>query len=267
MNPIYKEPSNHKSDNHKLNDHEIERYARQIVMPEIGEVGQQKLRASRVAIVGAGGLGTPVIAGLAGAGVGSLTIIDDDIVEITNLNRQLIYTMNSLSKPKAASAADFVRALNPDINIVTQNKRLTAETIALLDGHDLVMDCSDNFETRYLINDFCHEQTIPFIFGGATRNDGQIASFLPDKTGNICLRCIFPQIDTDYDQTPNCLEAGIIGSTTMIIGSLQTAEAIKILAGFGTSLIRRLLLYDGAHIRFTEITTTAQPDCPFCVGG
>jgi len=251
-----------------LSDAEIERYARQLVMPELGEAGQTKLCAARVLVLGAGGLGAPVIAGLAGAGVGHLTIIDDDIVDITNLNRQFIHQTNRLTVPKTTSAYDFIRQLNPDISVTCQQVRFDAlNADALASGHDLLIDCTDNPETRYLANAVCQQLGMPLIFGGAVRSDGQITSFVPNNPKSPCLRCIFPQTSLDYDQAPNCANAGILGSTTMIIGGLQTAEALKIIANFGTPLIGRLLLFDGLANSFTEIEVAPDPACPVCGNG
>ena len=234
-------------------------------MPELGEDGQKKLLQARVLILGAGGLGAPVIAGLAGAGVGHLTILDEDIIDITNLNRQFIHKTDSLSQPKSDSAAQFIQHLNPDISVQSQQARFTsANANSLVDTHDLVIDCTDNPETRYLANATCQRLKTPLIFGGAIRTDGQITSMVPDDPHSPCLRCIFPQTDLDYDQAPSCANSGILGSTTLIIGGLQTAEALKILGNFGTPLIGRLLLYDGLANSFTEIAVSPDPACPVC---
>ena len=248
-----------------LNDAEIERYARQLVMPEIGEEGQKKLLSAHVLILGAGGLGAPVIAGLAGAGIGHLTIIDDDEADITNLNRQFVHTMQRLSQPKAESAEQFVKGLNPDIRLSCHITRFTEENAKMLiEPCDLVIDCTDNPHTRYLANQLCQQLHTPLIFGGAVRTDGQITSFIPLDPNSPCLRCIFPQTELDYDQAPSCVNAGILGSTTMVIGGLQTAEAIKIIASFGTPLVGKLLLYDGLVSSFTEIEIGRDPACPVC---
>ena len=251
-----------------LTDQEVERYARQVVMPEIGEVGQKKLLDAKVLILGAGGLGAPVIAGLAGAGVGHLTVIDDDEVELTNLNRQIIHSMDRLAMNKAESAALFSKSLNPDIQVHIKTGRFSEKNADTLVGsHDLVVDCTDNAETRYLVNRKCHQHKAPLIFAGAVRTDGQITCFVPDAEESPCLRCIFPQTELDYDQAPSCSVAGVLGSTTLIMGALQTAEAIKLLTQTGTSLIGRLLLYDGLSARFTEISVSADPACPVCGRG
>ena len=248
-----------------LTDQEIERYARQVVMPEIGEVGQKKLIDAKVLILGAGGLGAPVIAGLAGAGVGHLTIVDNDLVDLTNLNRQIIHSMDRLAMNKAESAVLFSKSLNPDIQVHAETDKFSEKNAdALVGSHDLVLDCTDNVETRYLINRICHQHRVPLVFAGAVRTDGQLTCFVPDEKKSPCLRCIFPQTELDYDQAPSCSVAGVLGSTTLIMGALQTAEAIKLLTQTGTALIGRLLIYDGLFARFTEINVTADPTCPVC---
>ena len=250
-----------------LTDHEVERYARQVVMPEIGEAGQKKLLDSKVLVLGAGGLGAPVIAGLAGAGIGHLTIIDDDDVELTNLNRQIIHSMDRLGMNKAESAATFAKGLNPDIHLQIETDRFLPDNADdLIRTHHLVVDCTDNAETRYLVNQLCRKHSVPLVFAGAIRTDGQITSFVPAVADSPCLRCIFPQTELDYDQAPSCSTAGVLGATTLVMGALQTAEVIKLLTGTGTPLIGRLLLYDGLSASLTEIEVAADPDCPVCGG-
>ncbi len=251
-----------------LTEQEVERYARQIVMPEIGEAGQKKLLDAKVLILGAGGLGAPVIAGLAGAGVGHLTVVDDDVVELTNLNRQIIHSVDRLAMNKAESAALFSRSLNPEVQVHRETCRFDETNAGTLVGsHDLVVDCTDNAETRYLVNRTCHQHKVPLIFAGAVRTDGQITCFVPDAKESPCLRCIFPQTELDYDQAPSCSVAGVLGTTTLVMGALQTAEAIKLITQTGTSLIGRLLLYDGLTVSFTEISVAADPACPVCGKG
>jgi len=249
----------------QLTDAEIERYARQVVMPELGEEGKKKLLEANILILGAGGLGGPVIAGLAGAGIGHLTIIDEDVTEITNLNRQLIYSMDSLGEPKSENAAAFISRLNPEISVTCLTEKFEQNNAeSLIKGQDLVIDCSDNVTSRFLVNEYCQKLHIPLIFGGAVRTDGQITTLHPSHENSPCLRCIFPHTELDYDQAPSCQTAGILGSTTMVIGALQVSEALKIIAGFGEPLIGRLLLYDGLANSFTEICVTKDPECPIC---
>ena len=262
-----------------LTDHEINRYARQVTMPEIGEAGQEKLLRARVAIIGAGGCGSAVIAGLAGAGVGAgsghLTLIDHDRIEISNLHRQFIHRMDKIDTPKTLSAASFIAALNPDITVHPIDNALTSQNAEhILSAHDLIMDCSDTLATRYIANDTCYHLGLPLIFGGAVRTDGQVTTLIPggmpnpisDPTsdGTPCLRCIFPPRPPTQTLAPSCMQAGILASTTMLIGALQTAEALKYLTGIGRLLTGRLLLYDGLELSFFEMETQKSPHCSIC---
>ena len=248
-----------------LNDDELERYARQVVMPEIGEEGQKLLCDSHVAIIGLGGLGAPVIMALAGAGIGRLSLIDDDDVSLSNLNRQFVHNTQTLGLSKIQSAAAFIHSLNPDITLHTHHQRFDAETgPTLLGDVDIVIDCSDLPATRYAVNACCIALQIPLVFGGAVRTDGQVTSFLPADEKSPCFRCLFPEADVEFAQAPSCAQAGILGTTTMVIGALQAAEAIRILIGFGESLCRTLLLYDGLNASFTPIKAKRAPDCPAC---
>ena len=248
-----------------LNDDELERYARQVVMPEIGEEGQKRLCDSHVAIIGLGGLGAPVIMALAGAGIGRLSLIDDDDVSLSNLNRQFVHNTQTLGLSKIQSAAAFIHSLNPDITLHTHHQRFDAETgPTLLGDVDIVIDCSDLPATRYAVNACCIALQIPLVFGGAVRTDGQVTSFLPADEKSPCFRCLFPEADVEFAQAPSCAQAGILGTTTMVIGALQAAEAIRILIGFGESLCGTLLLYDGLNASFTPIKAQRAPDCPAC---
>ena len=248
-----------------LTDEELERYARQVVMPEIGETGQRILLNAHITIIGAGGLGTPVIMALAGAGAGHLTLIDDDNVSVTDLNRQFIHTTSTIGTTKTESATTFARSLNPDIKITSITQRLDADNAeALLARADIVIDCSDTPQTRYIINASCLALRVPLIFGGAVRTDGQVTSFLPENPKSPCLKCLFPVADVDLALAPSCAQAGILGPTTLVIGALQAAEAIRILLGMGDSLCGKLLLYDGMNASLTAITAPRNPDCPAC---
>lgn len=248
-----------------LNDDELERYARQVVMPEIGEEGQKRLCDSHVAIIGLGGLGAPVIMALAGAGIGRLSLIDDDDVSLSNLNRQFVHNTQTLGLSKIQSAAAFIHSLNPDITLHTHHQRFDAETgPTFLGDVDIVIDCSDLPATRYAVNACCIALQIPLVFGGAVRTDGQVTSFLPADEKSPCFRCLFPEADVEFAQAPSCAQAGILGTTTMVIGALQAAEAIRILIGFGESLCGTLLLYDGLNASFTPIKAQRAPDCPAC---
>jgi molybdopterin/thiamine biosynthesis adenylyltransferase len=250
-----------------LNDADLERYARQVIMPDLGESGQEALLAARIIIVGAGGLGAPVILYLAAAGIGSLTLVDDDAVSRTDLNRQVIYQTDDVGREKVARATVAAKALNPDITIIPHAVRVDDGNISqLVTGHDVIIDCSDNVETRYLLGDIAHRQKIPLVFGGAVRTEGQLAVFQSggaEFEDNPCFRCVFPAMP-DASQAPGCSEAGILGPITGVIGAMQALEAIKLVAGVGSSLTGRLLLFDGHNGSFMEIATSRRRECACC---
>ncbi|WP_342083460.1 HesA/MoeB/ThiF family protein [Dyadobacter sp. OTU695] len=216
---------------------ERKRYARQIIMPEMGLIGQEKLRTGKVAVVGAGGLGCPVLQYLVAAGVGEIAIIDDDTVDLTNLHRQILYAADDVGKNKAITAVEKLSVLNPFVRLTAYPDRLNAENAAdLLNGYDLIIDGSDNFETRYLVNDFCVELNKPFVFGSILRFEGQVSVF--NYRGGPTYRCLFP----DAEEGDNCAEAGVMGVLPGIIGTYMANEAIKILAGIGEPLSGKLLV-------------------------
>ncbi|SDE06733.1 adenylyltransferase and sulfurtransferase [Dyadobacter soli] len=216
---------------------ERKRYARQIIMPEMGMAGQEKLRAGKVAVVGAGGLGCPVLQYLVAAGVGEIGIIDDDTVDLTNLHRQILYSADDVGKNKAITAVEKLSVLNPFVKLTAYPDRLNAENaIDLLSAYDLVIDGSDNFETRYLVNDFCVELNKPFVFGSILRFEGQVSVF--NYQGGPTYRCLFP----DAEEGDNCAEAGVMGVLPGIIGTYMANEAIKIIAGIGQPLSGKLLV-------------------------
>ena len=250
-----------------LSEADLTRYARQAILPELGEEGQERLLASRVLIIGAGGLGSPVIALLAAAGIGQLTICDGDGVELSNLNRQFIHASTRLGENKAEQAAAFANRLNPAIRTIAVPQMMTGETLAgLLDGQDMVLDCTDEMASRQLIARAAKAAGIPHIFGGAVRMTGQLSVFMAGVPGHAeaaCLGCLFPQ-QPGPDLAPNCAEAGILGPVVSVIGSLMAAEAVKLAAGLGGSMEGRLLLYDGQAVRFDEIAFSRQDDCPLC---
>lgn len=250
-----------------LNDSDLERYARQVIMPSIGEAGQEALLAARVLIVGAGGLGAPAILYLASAGIGNITILDDDDVSRTDLNRQIIYRSDDVGGKKVKQAAAAARALNPDISISTLPVRAAIGNIRqLVAAHDIVLDCSDNQETRYLLGDTAHHEKVPLVFGGAVRTEGQISVFQSGIDGfhdSPCFRCVFPSMP-DASQAPGCSEAGILGPVTGIIGSMQALEAIKLITKTGTTLTGRLMLFDGDNGSFMEIKTQRRTECLCC---
>jgi len=253
-----------------LQDDDLERYARQVIMPAVGEDGQLRLLQARVLIVGAGGLGAPVILYLAAAGIGHMTIIDDDAVSRTDLNRQVIYRDDGIGLPKARTAAAAALGLNPKLSITPEIGRLRADNVdRLLLAHDVVIDCSDNAETRYLVGDAAHRCARPLVFGGAVRMEGQVSVFqsgIDSHRGSACYRCVFPATP-DTGQAPGCSEAGILGPVAGMVGTLQALEAIKLCLGMPDTLTGRLLLIDAGGSNFMEIQTTARPDCGCCGTG
>lgn len=250
-----------------LNDQDLERYARQVIMPSVGEEGQKRLLASKVLVVGAGGLGAPVILYLASAGVGHITIVDDDRVSLSDLNRQIIYRTEDIGTDKAKLAAKAAQSVNPSI---TASHRVTRLTIRNADrfvtAHDVVIDCSDNPDTRYCLGDAAHHKRKPLVFGGAVRTEGQMAVFqssVPGYTGTACYRCVFPS-PPDAKQALGCSEAGILGPVTGIVGSLQALETIKLCLGQTSNLTGSLLLIEAGAAEFIKISTGPRQDCICC---
>jgi molybdopterin/thiamine biosynthesis adenylyltransferase/rhodanese-related sulfurtransferase len=239
------------------------RYARHIVIPEIGEEGQLKLLDARILLIGAGGLGSPASLYLAAAGVGTLGIIDADIVDETNLQRQIAHSLDTLGMPKVDSAKGAIERLNPDVNVVTYRERLTSENIdrILDDGWDIIVDGADNFPTRYLVNDASVWRGIPVVHGSIYRFEGQVTVFKPHD--GPCYRCLFPE-PPPPELAPSCSEGGVLGVLPGIVGSLQTNEAIKLAAEIGDPLIGRLLLFDALSTEFNEVKIQRRADCPVC---
>ena len=239
------------------------RYSRHLLIPEVGEEGQLKLLDSSVLLVGAGGLGSPSSLYLAAAGVGRLGIIDADIVDETNLQRQIVHSLDTLGTPKVDSAKRTIEALNPDVVVVTYRERLTSENIdrILDDGWDMIIDGADNFPTRYLVNDAAVWRGIPVVHGSIYRFEGQVTVFKPHD--GPCYRCLFPE-PPPPELAPSCAEGGVLGVLPGIVGSLQASEAIKLVVGIGDTLVGRLLLFDALHTEFTEVKIDRTPDCPVC---
>ncbi|WP_237071368.1 MULTISPECIES: molybdopterin-synthase adenylyltransferase MoeB [Mycetohabitans] len=244
---------------------ERERYARHLRIPEVGEAGQAKLLARRVALVGAGGLGSPIAYYLAAAGVGTLGLIDDDRIERSNLQRQILHTDARVGQSKARSAAETLTGFNPNVALVLHEVRLdSANAEAILADYDLVIDGSDNIATRYVVNDACVKHGIPMIYGAIFRFEGQVSAFHPaGPNGGPCYRCLFPE-PPPRDLTPSCAEAGVLGVLPGVIGTLMATEALKILLGIGEPLVGRLLTYDALSERFDELRMEASPDCRWC---
>jgi len=239
------------------------RYSRHLLIPEIAEAGQLKLLESRVLLIGAGGLGSPASLYLAAAGVGTLGIVDADIVDETNLQRQIVHSLDSLGEPKVDSAKRALEALNPDVEVKTYRERLTSENVdrILADGWDLIVDGADNFPTRYLVNDASVWHDIPVVHGSIYRFEGQVTVFKPHE--GPCYRCLFPQ-PPPPELAPSCAEGGVLGVLPGIVGSIQANEAIKLALGIGESLVGRLLLFDALEESFTEVALRRDPACPVC---
>ena len=239
------------------------RYSRHLLIPEIGEEGQLKLLDSRILLIGAGGLGSPAALYLAAAGIGRLGIVDADIVDETNLQRQIAHSLETLGTPKVDSAKRAIQGLNPDVDVVTYRERLTSENIdrILDDGWDLIVDGADNFPTRYLVNDASVWRGIPVVHGSIYRFEGQVTVFKPHE--GPCYRCLFPE-PPPPELAPSCAEGGVLGVLPGIVGSLQTNEAIKLAAGIGDPLVGRLLLFDALATEFTEVKIERRDDCPVC---
>ena len=250
------------SSSHGLTPEQTERYARHLMLPEVGEKGQLRLLESKVAIVGAGGLGSPAALYLAAAGVGRIGIVDYDVVDASNLQRQVLHASERVGTAKVDSARQTLSAINPDIEIVTHRERVAAGTAeALLAGYDVIIDGSDNFPTRYLLNDLSLRLGIPVAHGSIFRFDGQASFFVPYD--GPCYRCIFPE-PPPPELAPSCAEAGVLGVLPGIIGSIQATETLKHLLGIGESLKGRLLVYDALDQSFTEVQVKRRADCPAC---
>jgi molybdopterin/thiamine biosynthesis adenylyltransferase len=236
-----------------LSPAEIERYARHIVLAEVGGAGQQRLKAARVLVIGAGGLGAPAALYLAAAGIGTIGMVDDDEVSLANLQRQIIHSTNRLGAPKVESAREALSALNHHVKVVPHQMRVMEENVrGLLRDHDIVVDGSDNFRTRYVLADACAELRIPLVTAAVGRFDGSVTVLMPYVAENPSYRDLFPNPPPD-GLLPACAEAGILGALTGVIGSIQAMEVLKLAIGIGEPLIGRLLLYDGLTQRFEEI--------------
>ncbi len=240
-----------------------ERYSRHLLIPEVGEEGQVKLLESRVLLVGAGGLGSPAALYLAAAGVGHLGIVDADVVDATNLQRQVLHSTESLGKPKVASAARTIAELNPDVEVIPFEERLESDNVdRILDaGWDLIVDGADNFPTRYLVNDAAVWHGLPVVHGSIYRFEGQVTVFKPGD--GPCYRCLFPQ-PPPPELAPSCAEGGVLGVLPGVIGSIQATEALKLALGIGEPLIGKLLLFDALVLTFSEVELRRDPNCPVC---
>lgn len=244
-----------------MTDEQLLRYSRQILLPAFGIEGQQRLTGSSVLIVGLGGLGSPAALYLAAAGVGRLVLADFDLVDLSNLQRQILHATTSLGQTKTASAHAALSGLNPEVELVTVTRRLGGQQLAdLVADVDLVLDCCDNFTTRFALNAACFAAGVPLVSGAAIRMEGQVTTF-SGRIGGPCYQCLYPS-DGQVDET--CTANGVLAPLVGIIGSLQATEAIKLITGIGEPLCGRLLLLDASAMRWREVRLPADPDCPIC---
>jgi len=245
-----------------LSPEQLKRYSRHIMLPEVGEVGQGKLLDAKVLFLGAGGLGSPSALYLAAAGVGTIGIVDDDIVDESNLQRQVLHNIERLGMPKVESARRTLQALNPDVEVIAHQERLTSENILeILANYDLVVDGADNFPTRYLLNDAALKLGKPVVHASIFRFEGQLTTFLPDD--GPCYRCLYPD-PPPPGMAPSCQEAGVLGVLPGIVGCLQANEALKLILGAGTGLSGRLLVFDALGTKFRTLKLRKDPECRVC---
>jgi molybdopterin/thiamine biosynthesis adenylyltransferase/rhodanese-related sulfurtransferase len=247
----------------RLPDAQRSRYSRHLIIPEVGEAGQARLLKSKVLLIGAGGLGSPAALYLAAAGVGRMGIVDDDVVDESNLQRQILHSTERIGMPKTESAKKTLRALNPDVTVDEHRVRLNRDNaMELFSQYDLIVDGSDNFGTRYLVNDACVILQKPNVHGSIFRFDGQATTFVPGG-GRPCYRCLFPE-PPPPELAPSCQEAGVLGVLPGIIGMIQAVEAVKVIIGKGELLVGRLMLYDALEQKFREVKYARDPHCPAC---
>ncbi len=251
-----------------LNAEQADRYSRHLVMPQLGPEGQRKLLASRMLLVGLGGLNSPAALYLAAAGVGTLGLVDDDSVERSNLQRQVIHTDSRIGEKKIRSAARSIRALNPEVEIEVFDRRVDkANAASLVQGWDVVIDGTDNFPARYVLNKACLQHRVPLVYGGVMRFQGQVSVFWPGGAAPgdswPCFQCVFPQAPAAAD-VPSCAVAGVLGVLPGITGTLQANEALKLALGIGQPLTNRLLMFDALNMDFRQATLKSRPDCPAC---
>ena len=248
--------------NAELSSAEIARYSRHLIMPEVGMDGQKKLKAASVLLIGAGGLGSPLGLYLAAAGVGRIGLVDFDVVDFSNLQRQVLHGTADVGRPKLQSAKDKLQAINPEVKLDLYETRLSAaNALEIFKPYDIIIDGTDNFPTRYLVNDACVLLKKPNIYGSIFRFDGQASVFAPPR--GPCYRCLYPE-PPPPGEVPSCAEGGVLGILPGLVGCIQATEAVKLILGNGTPLIGRLLLYDALQMRFTEFKIRRNPRCPMC---
>src|SRR6185369_12240255 len=247
----------------ELNNDEIRRYSRHLILPEVGLAGQKKIRSASVLCIGAGGLGSPIAIYLAAAGIGKLGILDFDTVDFSNLQRQIIHGTEDVGRPKIESASETIARINPNVEVVTYNTRISSENaLDLIRPYDIVVDGTDNFPTRYLTNDACVLLKKPNVYGSIFRFEGQASVFAP-HLGGPCYRCLYPE-PPPPGMVPSCAEGGVLGVLPGIIGCIQATEILKLALGKGSSLINRLLLFNALDMKFRELKLRRDPQCPVC---
>ncbi len=245
-----------------LSPQEVQRYSRHLIMPEVGVEGQKRLKAASVLLIGAGGLGSPLGLYLAAAGVGRIGMVDFDVVDFSNLQRQVLHGTSDVGRPKLLSARDRLQAINPEVRIDLYDTKLSsANALQILGSYDIVIDGTDNFPTRYLVNDACVLLGKPNIYGSIFRFDGQASVFYPGK--GPCYRCLYPE-PPPPGEVPSCAEGGVLGILPGLVGCIQATEAVKLIIGRGSPLVGRLILYDALEMQFREFRIRRNPRCPIC---
>ena len=246
----------------ELTVNEVKRYSRHLIIPDVGMTGQKRLKNAKVLVVGAGGLGSPALLYLAAAGVGTLGVIDFDVVDESNLQRQIIHGQSDIGRPKALSARDSIKETNPYVNVIVHEEALTTDNVMeIFSGYDLIVDGTDNFATRYMVNDACVLLGKPYVWGSIYRFDGQASVFWADY--GPCYRCLYPE-PPPPGMVPSCAEGGVLGVLCASIGSIQVTEAIKVLTGIGEPLVGRLMVYDALEMNYRSLNIKKDPDCPIC---
>jgi molybdopterin/thiamine biosynthesis adenylyltransferase/rhodanese-related sulfurtransferase len=246
----------------ELTVNEVKRYSRHLIIPDVGMTGQKRLKNAKVLVVGAGGLGSPALLYLAAAGVGTLGVIDFDVVDESNLQRQIIHGQADIGRPKALSARDSIKEVNPYVNVIVHEEALTTDNVMeIFSGYDLIVDGTDNFATRYMVNDACVLLGKPYVWGSIYRFDGQASVFWADY--GPCYRCLYPE-PPPPGMVPSCAEGGVLGVLCASIGSIQVTEAIKVLTGIGEPLVGRLIVYDALEMSYRTLNIKKDPDCPIC---
>ncbi len=247
----------------ELNNEEIRRYSRHLILPEVGMAGQKRICSARVLCIGAGGLGSPIAMYLAAAGVGKIGILDFDTVDFSNLQRQIIHSTQDVGRPKSASAKETIQSINPNTEVVLHETRISSDNaLEIISHYDIVVDGTDNFPTRYLTNDACVLLKKPNVYGSIFRFEGQASVFAP-HLGGPCYRCLYPE-PPPPGMVPSCAEGGVLGVLPGIVGTIQATEILKLALGKGSSLIGRLLLFDALDMKFRELKLRRDPHCPIC---